>query len=329
MFLEGMDNEMENKGGSKFLEFLISRKILTTFLIAASFIIITIVLSKLFSNDVTSRISNAYYISQIMSALFVVLGVVIALLQYVSSTYDAQALRKREMELHEKEILDIEKDRVQKAIDLSEYYKDNILNYISIIDSVYRQAGIKDILDTIKIEDMREFDQHELAEIMSHDKIEKILEIMKSRQFVDILVKNTIDYGFAKECIKSKKTLINKEGDFPEINVSIDKIELLNEYSCMMNRILNNMEYFAMHFTHKTADESVVYQSLHKTYIDFVRSYYYNIAKNNKPGEEKLFTNVIELFNLWKGKAKQQQCDMLSFSRRAIDKGTELNSIRA
>ena len=34
---------------------------------------------------------------------------------------------------------------------------------------------------------------------------------------------------------------------------------------------------------------------------------YYEISKNNKTGEQKLYTNVIDLFNIWNNRAKEQK----------------------
>lgn len=89
----------------------------------------------------------------------------------------------------------------------------------------------------------------------------------------------------------------------------------------MVQDVLNNLEYFAMAFTHKTADESVIYQSLHNSYISVVRLLYYDISSNNRDGESKLFTNVIELYNIWKEKSEQQKTDEIAAVRENISKG--------
>lgn len=69
--------------------------------------------------------------------------------------------------------------------------------------------------------------------------------------------------------------------------------------SKIINDVLNDMEYFSMHFTHKVADESVVYQSLHQTYIECVQLLYYNIAVNNKTDGTQYYTNVVDLYKTW------------------------------
>lgn len=80
-----------------------------------------------------------------------------------------------------------------------------------------------------------------------------------------------------------------------------------------------------MNFTHKTADDSVIYQSLHSSYLSIVRALYYDISSNNKPGGDKLYTNAIELFDIWKDKYLEKKADEIRSKRQATSKGSELN----
>ena len=262
------------------------------------------------------------YFSQIYSALFVVCGVVIAMMQYIITSNEQTNTRKRELELREKEMLEIEKDRIQNAINLANYYKDNILDNIFIIDSIYEDTGIKTILENIKLEDMIEFDQHELKKLLSADKQKQIAEIVNSDTFRNAVAKNSIIYGFAEQA-KIITTTENDEGQVQK-NLTINEMELFREYSNILNMLLNNTEYFAMNFTHKTADESVVYQSLHTTYLAMMRILYFDISQNNQYGEEKLYTNAIELFNIWRTRAQRQRDGGIELQRGTIAKGAEL-----
>lgn len=322
-----MTNNPKEKAGSKALRFFISRKILTTFFITIVFLAISFLIPLLYKNKIANYtyMELCYYISQIMSALFVVLGVVIALLQYVASTYESQALREREMELHEKEIIDLEKDRVQKAIDLSEYYKDNILDNIFIIDSIYKNMKITDILDKIKISEMKEFDQYELNELLKPEEIEKIAKLMNNENFIPTLILNSQIYGFAEQGFQVVD-VINDNGEI-EKRIKCNESILIREYSNILNSTLNNAEYFAMNFMHNTADETVVYQSLHKTYLKFMRTVYYDISINNIKGEEKLYTNAIELFNLWKMREEEDKKRVVEHSRERVHHGTTVREI--
>ena len=76
----------------------------------------------------TSKIEIMESISQIVAAVYVVAGSVIAVWQYYISS--------------KSEIIKNQTDKVQKAIDLSEYYKNEVLHPYSIIREVYSSAGI-------------------------------------------------------------------------------------------------------------------------------------------------------------------------------------------
>lgn len=318
-----------NNKGSKLLETLVRKKIIITIIIAIVFMVLSFVIPLIYRGEFQATkykyIEVACYVSQILSSLFVVLGVVIALLQYVASTYDSKALREREMELREKEIIDLEKDRVQKAIDLSEYYKDNILHNIFIVQSVYKDMKIMDIIDKIKISDMKEFDSHELENLLTTEDINRIENVVDDKNFIPVLIKNSKSYGFAENGFKVVEVV---DGDGKtSCSVKCDGILLLREYSQIVNDALNNAEYFAMNFTHNTADESVVYQSLHTTYLQFMKIMYHTIASQNENGREKLYTNAIELFNLWREREEEKRQEALEHTRDCVHHGTKVGNV--
>lgn len=63
-------------------------------------------------------LENWYYIIQIVSGIFVIFGTIIAVGQYLLACNDSKKTREREVSLHEIEVAELEKDRIQKAIDL-------------------------------------------------------------------------------------------------------------------------------------------------------------------------------------------------------------------
>lgn len=321
--------DKRQKTESQLLLFLISKKKVVAICISILFLAITFLTPVIFKSKIVynrwTYIEICYYVSQIVSALFVVLGVVIALLQYIASTYDAKALRQREMELHEKEIIDLEKDRVQRAIDLAEYYKDNILHNVFIIDSVYEDLNITEILNKIDIANMVEFDKHELNIILKPEEIKQIANILNSSKLIPSLINNSQIYGFAETGFKIIE-VVNDEKETVK-RIVCDETVLIREYANIINNSLNNAEYFAMHFTHNTADETVVYQSLHKTYLRLMKMLYYDISINNEIGEEKLYTNAIELFNIWKIREANDKMSTIEHSRENVRPGTKVGKI--
>lgn len=86
------------------------------------------------------------------------------------------------------------------------------------------------------------------------------------------------------------------------------------------------MEFFALHFSHNTADESVVYQSLHQSYFDLILLMYYYIASQNDNPSYKYYTNVIELFHKWMQEKSKQTDDFSAKSNSIQRTGTKIKN---
>lgn len=252
-----------------------------------------------------NALERTYYIAQIVASMAMIIGAIIGVWQYVLTSRCERAK--------------IKNDRVEKAVQLSEYYKDNILNKLTVLRYVFKESGITDILEKIKPDDMINFDQNELDEKLSRADIQSLQEIMKSEKIATIIVMADMVYGLglgSEECINTIKTEDGKEV------VSVNKEKILRMFmSEIVNKLLNNMEYFSMYFTHKVADESVVYQSLHQTYIELTQLLYYNMARNNKLNGMCFYTNAVELYKIWYNRYKIKK-DNVADRGRKISKGT-------
>lgn len=223
-----------------------------------------------------------YYACQSATAVFIVAGVIFAALQYYDSCKDSDNQWTIET--------------TQKAIDLSNYYKDNILSKYHPIRYIYRESGIMECLDKIDVERMVDFDYNEATKICQDSMIKEMNNIFNSEDFVKALLdgdkiynfnlRKDFDFGYEVEpkCLGKKDT--------QQLAVTF-----INEY---VSEILNNLEYFALHFTKHTASEEAVYQSLHRSYLEIVETLYYIISKFNMDPASKLYTNVIELYRKWK-----------------------------
>lgn len=246
------------------------------------------------------ELGKLYNITQIIGIFVTIVGVIIAVRQYVQTSQN--------------EIIKFENDQVRKSIELAEYYKNNILNNMVIIKNVYRISGISDILDNIKEHEMINFDTHELEKLLTKDNQKKLKDIIGSNEFNATVaaIGKYYDLDVFEEYIDANGNSVKK--------ISKNKVHELFKNNTVLST-LNNLEYFAMHFTHDTADESVVYQSLHKTYLSVVQTLYYDIAKNNKYPDKKLYTNVIELFNIWQARSIEIKDKTVTLSRSATQSG--------
>ena len=99
---------------------------------------------------------------------------------------------------------------MQRAIDLSEYYKDNILRYAPAISYIFDEIGVSPILNKLRLNQLKNFDKNELEELLSPSDI----EILKNSQFTNKFYEEVgIQYT---EC----PLLVNKDNDIM-ITVSI------------------------------------------------------------------------------------------------------------
>ncbi len=205
---------------------------------------------------------------------------------------------------------------VQKAIDLSEYYKDNILAYIAAMEYIFDNSGISEIFSKIDKSNIEHFDQKELFIYIKDEDRDKLKKIQNTVKFSEVIANANAIYnlGLNDELIKLCRKHDCTKFEQKQISTFLGKL---------ITKILNNMEYFSMHFTHNVADETVVYKSLHQTYIKLVKMLYYHIAiKNPLSTTTKYFTNIIELYKIWNDRAINDEEKFAKDIRVLTNKGT-------
>lgn len=278
-------------------------------IVTVTIIIFSITIIFLFALLYKKHIESDYeyvqvlsYSSQIISAIFVISGVVIAIWQYYLSYIDSQ--RNKDLIC------------VQKAVDLSEYYKDNILCYFAAINYIFDNSGISNILSKIDKTQMKHFDYKELVLFLSETDIKELKRIQNSEQFFEVVIKADLIYnlGLSGKIITDSNT----QRPFSPIYCGM----LSRFVQKLITSVLNNTEYFALHFTHNVADKTVVYKSLHQTYIAIVQMLYYHIAIKNPLSPSKYFTNIIELYNIWNDKTLEAEALFVQDLRTLTNKGT-------
>ena len=238
-----------------------------------------------------SKIEGAYYVSQILSAVVLVVTLVLAIVQYFSHKDEYKENHKFNVELHEHR-------KREKALELTGFYKNNILGHTLMFSRVYDKIGIRQKLEQIRKSDMKDFDEYELENNILSQDISWIKERPKSDDFFVALLEHQHIHGEEGFAAGIQKEDLSR----PEIR---DKLE--TGYRDVHMRLLNNLEFFAMHFMNDVANEEIVYRSLHKTYIDIVELFCFDICLNNVKDGSKLYTNVIALYNKWKERATDER----------------------
>lgn len=268
------------KSTEKLTRFLAEHRKLITFLAFALICAVTIspfLLCKTspICDEKTPKILLSLYISQIVSSILVAIGVFIALWQYYI--------------MFRSETTKLDKERIEKAIKLAQFYKDEVLTNYAVVRYVYEKVGIYNSLQKEKSRMIR-LDYAEFDEIFGSSGDSEIKKLLRSDKLSEAIINISKVYSlpFCKDLdnIKSEDIIVNFRRTY-------------------ITTLLNNAEYFAMYFTHGVADESVVFQSLYPSYIEMCRTLYYDIATSSPEGAPKLFRNLQGLYLTWVKKSDE------------------------
>lgn len=250
--------------------------------------------------------------AQIISAIFVIAGVVVGVWQYyIASRSYATNLAK---------------ERIEKAIKLSEYYKDNVLPLYTAINFIFQRSGVSSLLEKAKSENMKNFNANEIKNVIDEKTHDEIKKMNNSEKFAESILLADRIYGLNLRLLSVKrKTTVASEVE-EKRSEKQRQLVAVTFASDVVSKILNNLEYFAFNFTHNVADESVIYQSIAPTYIKLVECLYFSIAEVNVTNSANTYyTNVTELYLTWKNKqvAQQRHIDT-RLNTNVIDKGSVL-----
>jgi len=67
-----------------------------------------------------------------------------------------------------------------------------------------------------------------------------------------------------------------------------------------------------MHFTKQIADEDIAFQTVGKSFLDYVENYHPIILIMNTAQKGTAFRNIRELYAIWQNKTKRQTLTQLS-----------------
>lgn len=173
------------------------------------------------------------------------------------------------------------------------------------------------------------------------ERAEKSIEIAK--QFANhTLINLSLIYGEFRDLrldriINSVKYINFEDFDFEELNTlfpkeSIEKyktiIQNYPEEEKLLTRItmtLNELEYMCMNISTKVADEKYIYNSLHQQFLKSISLLYISISLSNTDEKDKYYTNIIQVFNIWKDKYVKACEKEKKFKKRLKNKIPKIN----
>ena len=90
--------------------------------------------------------------------------------------------------------------------------------------------------------------------------------------------------------------------DIRNYKTIMDTNDPKHEMRDMICEMLNNLEYMCMYIATNVADEKYIYNSLHQQFLKAVSLLYFEISFPNTDSKDKYYTNIIQVYNLWKNK---------------------------
>ena len=137
---------------SKILRAISENKKIVFCIVIGVYIGVEILLFCLFRAD----LENAYYISQLIGGLFVVGGLVVSILQYTASCYDATVLRDQEKKI--------------KAAEMANQFQSDIIPLIKILVNAYANSSLKEeLLPKIERMKLEMFNQDEILKVITEE----------------------------------------------------------------------------------------------------------------------------------------------------------------
>lgn len=208
--------------------------------------------------------------------------------------------------------------KYEKAIEFANLYAKEVLPYVGYILMLYESANVEDIMHKVRNAELKDFDYEEYMKILSDSEQQRLKEAFNNIS-IDKYIQAHEKYFYTPypDCITSFD-INNLPGYIAPPN---DKEQMLfriftAEYNGIVSRLLNTLETIAMGYVLKVADERVVYCSLHQSYFDAIRILFLKIAPLNDKAEDRYFSYIAKLYQLWDGRHNSQRTEKAKFSVR-------------
>ena len=179
------------------------------------------------------------------------------------------------------------------ALDLAKEYATNLLPKMNLIENILSLSYNKEdpyelqrcVLSKLEINNFTK------AELLSNESLKKYTSFFFNKQYpydTNIILQKFEHYE--KTNIPAAKHFLGKE----ELNKN-----LTWRFRHLISCTLNELEQFAMAVNHQVADSTMLFPSLHQTFLDFVKYTYPRIADANFNDVEEFYTNIILLYRDW------------------------------
>lgn len=208
----------------------------------------------------------------------------------------------------------------EEACNLAKFYSKNIICKYSLITRVLERSGItariRECFDMNKIAD---FSYEELSALLSGANVEDFISEIKNIEPGIILSVRVAaaTSPLEREILMDSYIKENSETGEKEI---VQGSYLQQDFFQDVSDLLNELEWFSMTCRYGIADETLIYQSLHQTFLSTVWLLYVFIANLNKDNVNKYYTNIIWLFKLWWKRLDRITTESAAMRNKALKK---------
>jgi hypothetical protein len=179
-----------------------------------------------------------------------------------------------------------------------------ILEGNALMANVFHFTGLEEyVKDCICLGEIKSFDREELERLLSGKGV-RPEEFYKRINDVDPFV--ILNCRLASTYSAQERESVLKDSVEVDPETGERKLKnapfILNYFGQERANLLNQLEWFGMNCRYGLADEELLYQSLHQTYLNIVWVLYPFISRSNTCNEDKHYTNVAWLFDKWYGR---------------------------
>lgn len=252
--------------------------------------------------DSVSEVTSNTDFSVIFAGTSCFLTAILILVTYLSVRYAINAYK------HQKE-----RAKKDAACDLAKYFAQQSKRH-QLIMYVFNHSGLESKIEKwFPYDDLKKFDYNELISILKKNKfpLDDVIGEMVNINPISIYKGRINEATSIEERRLLASEYINKENTTPDDpSQAIKHKDLLtHDFFNEIVLMLNDLEWFSMTCRYGLADEEILYQSLHQTFLSQIWLLYFYIASENKNNEDKLFTNIIWLFCHWKSRLRDMQVE--------------------
>ena len=203
-----------------------------------------------------------------------------------------------------------QKQRAKKeaGCKLARIYADVVLSKYKLVNEVMEKTELLDFIRYLfPMSAISSFSYSEMSELV--EKAGRSMDdvIAKMRTFDPLIILDAkLIQAKVPDEVRSLQETFSEYDPATHQRVPKNKEILLSQFEASIRDLMNTLEWFAMYCRYGLADEEIIYQSLHQTYLSMVWLLYFYISSNNKSNADKYFTNVIWLFERWRNRLNEQ-----------------------